>query len=62
MNDLFIILEKYLKMKDTNNKIIGNYLPSIRYFDGTNKFSDLSGNYESDTLEGSFKLFIKSLG
>jgi hypothetical protein len=53
-------LEKHLKDKGTKNQIIGYTLPPIRYFDGTQSFSDVNGWYKADTLEGSIKLYLES--
>ncbi len=54
-NNIFVELESYLK------KHCGMPLPQIRYFDGTNKFSTVYGDYTSDTLEGSVRLFLESV-
>lgn len=45
-------IEQYLKSSK-------GYLPEIRYWDGTDYFSDSSGNYKSSTLAGSIALFLK---
>jgi hypothetical protein len=57
--NIFEQLEKYLKEKNSDNKIAGNYLPEIRYFDGYGTFSDLSGNFQSKSLEKSLELFLE---
>jgi hypothetical protein len=51
-------LEAHLKDK----KNLGEFLPDIRYFDGTDSFSDAKGNYKAKTLEGSIELFLKQHG
>ena len=53
-------LENHLKTK-VNNKLIAYELPQIRYFDGTNSFSDQNGWYRADTLEESLKLYLESI-
>ncbi len=50
-------LEVILKDKKNN----GINIPPIRYFDGNGAFSDSGGNYKSETLEGSLKLFLIEL-
>lgn len=40
----------------------GLMLPEIRYFDGNERFSTITGNYSSKTLEGSIDLFLKTRG
>jgi hypothetical protein len=47
------ILENFLKEK------MGESILTIRYFNGTDKFSDNFGRYSSDSLEESIKLYIK---
>ena len=57
MNDTLLQrMEKYLKanMEET--------FSVIRYFNGTESFSDLHGNYKAKTLEDSLNLFLKEKG
>ena len=59
--DTFKKLEELLKKTGTKKQLIGYSLPEIRYFDGTDSFSDINGWYKSDTLEGSFLLYLNSI-
>ena len=45
-------VEAYLKEN------MGESLPKIRYFNGTNKFSDKNGDYSADTYEEALTLFL----
>ncbi len=45
-------IEEFLK------KNPGETLPEIKYFNGTEKFSDITGCYAAKTLEESILLFI----
>ncbi len=51
------VLEVVLKDK----KNVGITIPQIRYFDGNGMFSGAGGEYKSDTLKGSLKLFLNEL-
>jgi hypothetical protein len=48
----FELLSEYLKSTETT-------LPAIRYWSGTECFSDSRGRYKSPTLAGSIALFLK---
>ena len=61
MNETLKQLEVLIKLSGSDSKSIGFSLPNIRYFEGTNKFSDRNGWYASDTLEGSLQLYIKAM-
>ena len=43
-------------MKESKGEII---FPQIRFFDGDNMFSTSSGQYKSENLEESLRLFLK---
>ena len=47
-------LDEFLKKKENSD----TYLPLIRYFGGTCKFSTPSKQYEADTLEQSLELYL----
>lgn len=47
-------LEAFLQTSD------GKTIPPIRYFDGTDMYSDKDGNYAAETLEESLELFLKA--
>lgn len=46
-------LEEYLKENH------GKTLPEIRYFDGTDAYSDIHGNFKAKSVEESVQLFLK---
>jgi hypothetical protein len=54
-------LEDYLKEKN-GATVTGNYLPDIRFFDGTVSFSNACGEFKGKSLEESLDLFLKSKG
>jgi hypothetical protein len=54
-------LELYLQEKN-GATVTGNYLPRIRFFDGTVSFSDAAGNHKFKTLEESLDSFLKTKG
>jgi hypothetical protein len=51
-------LEAALKAKENS----GMMLPEIRYFDGTDSFSNVKGDYKAKTLEESVELFLEQHG
>lgn len=46
-------LEEYLKEN------MGEMLPEIRYFDGTDAYSDIHGRFKAKSVEESVRLFLK---
>jgi len=56
--DLLFRLEHFLKHKEN----IGESLPDIRFFDGTQKFSTLSGEHKSETLDVALDKFLNKKG
>ena len=55
MNISLLISELLKELND------GTTLPEIRYFSGTEKFSDASGNYESNSVNNSLIIFSEEL-
>tara|TARA_R110000868_G_scaffold375069_2_gene639538 strand:+ start:311 stop:496 length:186 start_codon:yes stop_codon:yes gene_type:complete len=50
-------IEEALKKKEN----MGEALPEIRYFDGTERFSTSDGEYSAKSLEESLNLFVKKV-
>ena len=54
------IIEQIQELFKTRN-FSDKTLPEIRYFDGIQSFCTPSGQYKSDTLEGSLELFLQDI-
>jgi hypothetical protein len=47
------------QMEDYLKTSMGETLPSIRYFNGPDNYSDALGNYKGKTLEASLRKFFE---